>query len=42
MPDARMQDSFYQGLQANLDALREQGLFKGERIIASRQGSRVT
>ena len=24
------------GLQANLDALPEQGLFKGERIIASR------
>ena len=42
MPNARMQDSFYQGLQANLDALREQGLFKSERVLASRQGSQVT
>ena len=42
MPDARMQDSFFQGLQANLEALREQGLYKRERVIASRQGSAVT
>ena len=42
MSDARMQESFYQGLQANLDALREQGLFKSERVLASRQGSQVT
>ena len=42
MPQTRMQDSFYQGLQANLEALREQGLYKRERVIASRQGSQVT
>ena len=33
--------SFYTGLSTQLDSLREQGLFKGERVIASRQGSKV-
>jgi glycine C-acetyltransferase len=33
--------SFYAGLTNQLDNLREQGLFKGERVIASRQGSKV-
>ncbi len=34
-------DSFYAGLDANLDSLREQGLYKPERVIASRQGAEV-
>lgn len=34
-------NSFYNGLSTQLDSLREQGLFKGERVIASRQGSKV-
>ena len=34
-------DSFYTGLQTTLDSLREQGLYKQERILASRQGSQV-
>lgn len=33
--------SFFSGLQQNLNGLREQGLFKPERVIASRQGSEV-
>jgi len=33
--------TFYSGLQQNLDQLREQGLFKPERVISSRQGSEV-
>ncbi len=33
--------NFFSGLQQNLDGLREQGLFKPERVIASRQGSEV-
>ena len=41
MTTQRMQDSFFSGLQASLDALREQGLYKQERVLASRQGSRV-
>ena len=32
---------FYQALAANLESLREQGLFKAERIIVSRQGAEV-
>jgi glycine C-acetyltransferase len=35
------QNSFYSGLQQNLDQLREQGLYKPERVLASRQGSEV-
>src|SRR5215217_1506904 len=34
-------NAFYTGLQQNLDTLREQGLFKPERVIASRQGAEV-
>ena len=33
--------NFFSGLQQNLNGLREQGLFKPERVIASRQGSEV-
>jgi glycine C-acetyltransferase len=33
---------FYSGLASNLDGLRQQGLYKPERVIASRQGSEVT
>jgi glycine C-acetyltransferase len=32
---------FLSGLQQNLDTLREQGLYKPERVIASRQGAEV-
>jgi glycine C-acetyltransferase len=35
-------DTFFSGLQANLDTLREQGLYKPERVLASRQGAEVT
>ena len=34
--------AFYGGLSANLDKLREQGLYKPERVLASRQGAVVT
>jgi glycine C-acetyltransferase len=34
-------ETFYSGLQSRLDALREQGLYKQERVLASRQGSMV-
>lgn len=34
--------TFFGKLNDNLDALREQGLFKPERVIASRQGALVT
>jgi len=34
-------NAFFSGLQHNLDTLREQGLYKGERVIASRQGAEV-
>jgi glycine C-acetyltransferase len=34
-------NAFYTGLQQNLDTLREQGLYKPERVIASRQGAEV-
>jgi glycine C-acetyltransferase len=33
--------TFYSGLQQNLDQLREQGLYKPERVLASRQGAEV-
>jgi glycine C-acetyltransferase len=36
-----IQETFYTGLQGSLDALREQGLYKQERVLASRQGSAV-
>lgn len=34
-------EAFYSGLQGTLDGLREQGLYKQERVLASRQGSTV-
>ena len=34
--------AFYGGLSANLDKLRAQGLYKPERVLASRQGAVVT
>ncbi len=34
--------AFFSGLQTNLDTLREQGLYKPERVLASRQGAEVT
>jgi glycine C-acetyltransferase len=34
-------NTFFTGLQQNLDTLREQGLYKPERVIASRQGAEV-
>ena len=34
-------ENFYASLEHNLNALREQGLFKPERVIASRQGAEV-
>jgi glycine C-acetyltransferase len=41
MTKDRIQEAFYTGLQGSLSALREQGLFKQERVLASRQGSTV-
>lgn len=37
-----LRQNFFSGLQQNLEGLREQGLFKPERVIASRQGAEVT
>jgi glycine C-acetyltransferase len=34
-------NAFFDGLQTNLDQLREQGLYKPERVLASRQGAEV-
>lgn len=34
--------AFFNRLQGNLDVLREQGLYKSERVLATRQGSTVT
>ena len=34
-------NAFYTGLQQNLEKLRSAGLYKPERVIASRQGSEV-
>lgn len=34
-------DTFFSGLQTNLETLRGQGLYKPERVIASRQGAQV-
>src|ERR1035437_6622991 len=41
MTTNKPQESFYAGLQGRLDGMREQGLFKQERVLASRQGSTV-
>ncbi|WP_317202712.1 glycine C-acetyltransferase [Janthinobacterium sp.] len=35
-------NAFFSGLQENLDQLRGQGLYKSERVIATRQGAEVT
>ncbi|OWW21709.1 glycine C-acetyltransferase [Noviherbaspirillum denitrificans] len=41
MGDRNAKEHFYAGLESNLASLREQGLFKPERVIASRQGAEV-
>ncbi len=42
MKSASKKTTFFTALDDNLAALREQGLYKQERVIASRQGSEVT
>ncbi|MBC3906265.1 glycine C-acetyltransferase [Undibacterium umbellatum] len=42
MSQTTSRTNFIQGLASNLNNLREQGLYKPERVIASRQGSEVT
>ncbi|GAB3553277.1 glycine C-acetyltransferase [Noviherbaspirillum agri] len=37
----KAKQAFYEGLARNLDQLREQGLYKPERVISSRQGAEV-
>ncbi len=41
MTATNAKQSFYSGLEQNLTALREQGLYKAERVLASRQGAEV-
>lgn len=41
MSTSSAKENFYTGLEAGLDNLRKQGLFKPERVIASRQGAEV-
>src|ERR1035437_8405906 len=41
MTTQTLHETFYTGLQRRLDALRAQGLYKDERVLASRQGSTV-
>lgn len=41
MSATTQKDAFYAGLDANLNKLRGEGLFKPERVIASRQGAEV-
>ena len=41
MTQTDLKQGFFSGLQDNLDALRAQGLYKQERVIASRQGTEV-
>jgi glycine C-acetyltransferase len=41
MSTTQSKESFFEGLAGNLAALREQGLFKPERVLASRQGPEV-
>ena len=41
MTTNRTRETFYAGLQGSLDGLREQGLYKQERVLDSRQGSTV-
>ena len=38
---ARAKNAFFSTLQENLDQLRAQGLYKSERVLASRQGAEV-
>ncbi|MFZ3002168.1 MAG: glycine C-acetyltransferase [Undibacterium umbellatum] len=42
MSQTTSRTNFVHGLASNLNNLREQGLYKPERVIASRQGSEVT
>ena len=42
MSNSSAKESFYSGLEDGLEHLRRQGLFKPERVIASRQGAEVT
>ncbi|GGC99041.1 glycine C-acetyltransferase [Undibacterium terreum] len=42
MSATNSKQAFFTGLAGNLDSLRQQGLYKAERIIASRQGAEVT
>ena len=42
MSTTTTKNAFYTGLEANLAKLKTEGLFKPERVIASRQGSEVT
>ena len=41
MGDRNAKEGFYTGLESGLAGLREQGLYKPERVIASRQGAEV-
>lgn len=41
MTHSTKNQDFFSGLASNLNHLREQGLYKSERVIASRQGSEV-
>lgn len=41
MSTTKQKQAFYTGLEHKLESLREQGLYKPERIIASRQGAEV-
>ncbi|MES2070455.1 MAG: glycine C-acetyltransferase [Pseudomonadota bacterium] len=42
MSTTNSKQAFFTGLAGNLDSLRQQGLYKPERVIASRQGAEVT
>jgi glycine C-acetyltransferase len=42
MSQSDSKQSFFKGLSDNLASLQQQGLYKPERVIASRQGSEVT
>ncbi|WP_414691216.1 glycine C-acetyltransferase [Noviherbaspirillum sp.] len=41
MTSGNARQDFYNGLALNLESLREQGLYKPERVISSRQGAEV-
>jgi glycine C-acetyltransferase len=40
-PTTKHQTAFYSGLKNTIDGMREQGLYKVERVLASRQGAEV-